>query len=66
MANCKKQYLLNTNSKKVHDTKRADKRCKLDLMKPECKVYFETLEAALSWPNAETPLAKKCRFCLGD
>ena len=59
-------FILNTNSKKIHDAQRADGRCRLDLMKPECKVPFDRIEDALAWPNAQHPLAKKRRFCFGN
>ena len=66
MPETQKRYVLNTNSKKIHDTLNADGRCKLSSMKPECKTTFDTLEEALAWPNSEHPLARKCRFCIGD
>ena len=60
------RYVLNTNSKKIHDTSKKDKRCKLNLMKPECVKYFDSIEDAMKFPNSSTPLAKPCRFCIGD
>lgn len=50
---------------KIHDTHKNDKRCKLDLMKPEYKLYFDSLIEALEYTNATTPLVKKCRFYIG-
>ena len=58
-----KRYLLNTNSKKIHDLKFSDGRCKISGMKEECKVYFETLEAAEKYPSASNPLGKRCSIC---
>jgi len=59
-----KKYLLNTNSKKIHLSESNDGRCKIKTMRTEYKVYFDTLEEALSYPNADNPLGKKCCFCL--
>lgn len=57
-------YILNTNSKKIHDVRAADGRCKIGIMKPECVIMFHTLEEALSYPSPATPLGKPCRFCI--
>lgn len=59
-----KRYLLNTNSKKVHDNKSSDGRCQIKSMREEYKVYFDTLEEALEYPNKDNPLANKCSFCI--
>ena len=59
-------YLLNVNSKKIHLANSQDGRCRLDTMREEYKVYFDTLEEALKYPSAEKPLAKKCSFCLSE
>ncbi len=60
----KKRYLLNANSKTVHDTKNCDGRCKLNLMREEFKIYFDTLDEALSYLKTEKPIVKKCSFCI--
>ncbi len=61
-----KCYVLNINSKRIHDTTAADGRCKLNSMRPEYKKYFDTLEEALAFPSAENRLAKPCQFCIGN
>ena len=59
-----KKYLLNTNSKKIHLTESKDGRCKINEMREEYKVYFDSLQEALSYPTAEKPLGRKCSICL--
>lgn len=59
-----KEFLLNINSKKIHMSSSKDGRCRLQGMREEYKVYFGTLEEALTYPSAEKPLAKKCSFCM--
>lgn len=61
-----KRYLLNTNSKKIHDTVYATKQCRISAMREEYKQYFSTLEEACNYPSSKNPLAKCCRFCIGD
>lgn len=60
-----KEYLLNTNSKKIHLSKSTDGRCGITKMREEYKVYFDSLEDAISYPNPDKPLAKPCAFCIG-
>lgn len=59
-----KPYLLNTNSKRIHLSDSTDGRCRLGLMRDEYKVYFDTLEEALTYPSSEKPLGEPCTFCL--
>lgn len=58
-----KRFLLNTNSKKIHDLKYADGRCKISDMKESFKIYFDTLKEASKYPNKENPLAEVCSIC---
>ncbi len=60
----KKRYVLNVNSKTVHDTRNCDGRCRLNLMREENKIYFDTLEEALSYLKTEKCIVKKCSFCI--
>ena len=60
------RYLLNTNSQKIHDTEKADGRCRINKMRPEFIVYFNTLEEAKAYPNINNPMAKTCRFCINE
>lgn len=58
-----KKILLNTNSKRIHNLNFSDGRCKIDSMKDEYKVFFESEEEALAYPSKENPLGKLCSFC---
>lgn len=58
-----KRYLLNTNSKKIHDLRNVKGNCKIKVMKKEYIQYFDSLEEALNYPSSEHPLAQKCSFC---
>lgn len=60
------RYLLNTNSKKIHDMNMISNRCRVNIMREEYKKYFATLEEALTFPTKEHPLAKPCAFCIGE
>lgn len=40
------RYLVNTNSKKIHDMSNFSGRCRIPVMRPEYKVFFDTLEKA--------------------
>ena len=46
-----KRFLLNVNSKKIHDLERIDGRCKIKSMREDYMVYFDSL-------------AKPCTFCV--
>ena len=59
-----KRYLLNTNSKKIHDLENIDGRCKISCMREEYKQFFDTLEEAMSFPSKVNPLGKTCKFCI--
>ena len=59
-----KKYLLNTNSKKIHLSDSKDGRCKIKEMGEEYKVYLDTLEEALAYPNSKKTLARTCNICL--
>lgn len=58
-----KRYLLNTNSKKIHDLRNTKGNCRIKVMKKEYIQYFDSLEEALNYPSSEHPLAQKCSFC---
>lgn len=59
----KGRFLLNTNSKKVHDLKYADGRCKIPDMKESFKNYFDTFQEAIEYPDKKHPLAEFCSIC---
>ena len=44
-----KRFLLNVNSKKIHDLERIDGRCKIKSMREDYMVYFDSLEEALGY-----------------
>lgn len=58
-----KRFILNTNSKKIHDLKYADGRCKISSMSESYVVSFETLEEAQKYPNNSKPLGRLCSVC---
>lgn len=61
----KGRYLVNTNTKRIHDTLNRTKRCKLDCMQQVNAVFFDTLEEAENYPNEISPQTVKCKFCFG-
>ena len=58
-----KRFLLNTNSKKFHDLKYSDGRCKIYDMSDSYKISFDTYTEAAEYPDKESPLAKFCTIC---
>ena len=59
-----RNFLLNTNSKKIHVAGSKDGRCRIKEMREEYKVFFATYEEACAYPSLENPLAKPCAFCI--
>lgn len=59
-----KRYILNTNSKRIHDLKYADGRCKIDDMNESYKISFDSLDDALNYPDKDNPLARQCTICI--
>ncbi len=58
------KYLLNTNSRTVHNADSHDGRCRLSLVREEYRLVFSDLDSALSYlPKGKKPI-KKCAFCL--
>lgn len=66
MPNPKGRFLLNTNSKKIHDLENTKGNCRISYMREEYKQYFITLEEAKAYPTADNPLAKTCKFCIKE
>lgn len=58
------RYLLNLNSRTIHDTNCTDGRCKLKNIRPENKKFFETFEEAWNFPDQNNHINKKCSFCI--
>lgn len=55
-------FVLNTNSRTVHDQESKDGRCRLSQIREENRFEFESLEEALAYlPNAVC-----CRYCIHE
>lgn len=63
-ANCMPEFIGNIGTHKLHSVRFADGRCKLDSMKPENKVAFETLEEGLSYPSTDRKALIPCAVCI--
>lgn len=61
-----KRYLLNTNSKRIHDLNNQKANCRISQMREEYKMYFDTLDEALEHPSKENPLGRKCSWCFTE
>lgn len=61
----KLRYLLNINSRTVHDLQHADGRCRLKLIAEENAVRFNTVEEAMRYLPKGRKECKKCTFCFG-
>ncbi len=60
------EYILNVNSRTVHDANSTDGRCRLNQIRAEHKIICATMEEALNYlPQGKKP-TKKCSFCLGS
>lgn len=59
----KGRFLVNVNSKVIHDTWNKTPRCKLDIMQQKNALFYDTLQEALEYPNKITPRTVKCKFC---
>ena len=58
---CGYRFVLNTNTGEIHDLRREDKSCKIDEIKPEHVIVFDTLERALERSHKYTD--KPCNGC---
>lgn len=56
-----KRYLGNTNTLEAHDTQNESTSCRLDEIKPEHRLWYDTLTAA----KADRPY-DNCAWCLGN
>lgn len=60
-----KRYLLNTNTREVHDTNNYDPSCYIFHMKEEHKVWFDSLSEALAFPYDDCVKRNDgCKRCL--
>lgn len=55
-------YVLNSNSRTVHDLDSLDGRCRLSQIQEENRFEFETLEEALEY----LPNVVRCRYCIHE
>lgn len=57
----KKRYLVNVNTKNIHDTENIQKGCHINRMKDSNAMFFDTLQEA-----SEYPKTSKCKYCFND
>ena len=57
------KFVGNTGTKTLHVVKYADGRCRIDKMRAERKVEFDTLEEARKYPEGESPIFHECGVC---
>ena len=62
----KKRYLVNIRTKNIHDTLNIKPRCKVNMMKQDNALFYDTLQEALEYPNKITPKTSKCKFCFNE
>lgn len=59
------KYLLNVNSRTIHNAYSVNKQCRIHLMAEENKLLFDSFQEALNYlPEGKKP-TKSCTFCLG-
>lgn len=58
------EFIGNTGSRRLHSVRFADGRCKLDSIKPENKVEFDTLEEGLHYPSPDRRILTPCGICI--
>lgn len=58
-------YVVNINSRTIHNSKSTDGRCKLNLIRDEHKLRFENLEDLQKYTDKEIKPFKRCTFCMG-
>lgn len=58
------KFIGNLGTKRVHSATYADGRCKLDKIKEENRIEFESLEAGLNYPSAERRILAPCGICI--
>ena len=60
----KGRFLGNIGNKKLHALDYTDGRCKIDGIKEENRVLFDSLEEGLAFPSKEEPALRKCGICI--
>lgn len=59
------RYLLNINSRTIHDASSNNKRCKLSLMQDCNKKLFDSYWEAKNYLPVGKKMTSPCSFCLG-
>ena len=57
------KFVGNIGTKALHIIEYADGRCRIDKIRAERKVEFETLEEAMKYPEGESPIFHECGVC---
>ena len=59
------KYLLNVNTRTIHDAFSVNKQCRIHMMAAENRLIFSSFKEALTYlPEGKKP-TKPCTFCLG-
>lgn len=58
------EFVGNIGTKRLHSVRFADGRCKLNSIKPENKVEFDTLEEGFHYPSPERKILIPCAICI--
>jgi hypothetical protein len=59
------RFLLNINSRTIHDAASTNGRCKIGLIRDENKLIFDTYMEAKEYLPAGRKSPAPCSFCLG-
>lgn len=60
----KKRYLVNINSKNVHNTENSQKGCQIGRMKESNALFYDTLQEELEYPNKDNLKPVNVNFVL--
>lgn len=63
-ANCMAEFIGNLGTRRLHSVTFADGRCKLNSIKPENKVEFDTLEEGYNYPATDRRVLIPCAICI--
>lgn len=61
-----KRFLLNTNTNEVHDLEKETPSCKIDEIKHEHIIMFDTELAAYVYQQLNTGISNGCKNCKPD
>ena len=57
------KFVGNIGTKALHIIEYTDGRCKIDKIRAERKIEFDTLEEAMRYPEGESPIFHECGVC---